>query len=129
MRSQSIDLMSDKTLDQRYYRLLLVLSSLEPLKIKILQVLAHLSPNRISASELTILLGYSKSARTIYRGVLEELEQDGFIVLEKLTPKLFSIQIANQHPLMNTLVELAIEYGESYSQQLHQALEERKSHE
>ncbi|MHA2403390.1 MAG: hypothetical protein ACXADH_10405 [Candidatus Kariarchaeaceae archaeon] len=77
-------LLSDQS---KFYRLLMVFSSLEPLKLKILLILAHLSPQRVSASELTMLLGYSKKARTIYRGVLDELQADGFIIVEKLTPK------------------------------------------
>ena len=117
---------SDHKFEKRYYRLLMVISSLEPLKTKILQVLAHLSPQRVSASELTMLLGYSKKARTIYRGVLDELEGDEFIVIERITPKHFSIQISPHHPLMGLMIELAFNIGEEFTQQLHQMLMERK---
>ncbi len=117
---------SDHKSDERYYRLLMVISGLEPLKIKILQVLAHLSPQRVSASELTMLLGYSKKARTIYRGVLDELEKDEFIIIDRLTPKHFSIQISPHHPLMVMMIELAIKVGEDYTTRLHQLLMERK---
>ena len=107
----------------------MVLSSLEPLKLKILQALAHLNPQRVSASELTLLLGYSKKARTIYRGVLEELENDQFIIVDRLTPKHFSIQISPKHPLMAILIEVAVNQGEEYSSSLHQILMERKYNE
>ena len=118
--------MSDHKFEERFYRLLMVISSLEPLKLKILQVLAHLSPQRVSASELTMLLGYSKKARTIYRGVLDELEKDEFIIIDRLTPKHFSIQVSPHHPLMAMMIELAIKVGEDYTGRLHQLLMERK---
>ncbi|MCE7736679.1 MAG: hypothetical protein GPJ54_17485 [Candidatus Heimdallarchaeota archaeon] len=117
--------MSDHKFEERYYRLIMVISSLEPLKLKILQVLAHLSPQRVSASELTMLLGYSKKARTIYRGVLDELEADEFIIIDKITPKHFSIQISPHHPLMGLMIELAFNIGEEFTQRLHQLLLER----
>ncbi|MHA2169131.1 MAG: hypothetical protein ACXAB7_04485 [Candidatus Kariarchaeaceae archaeon] len=116
-------LLSDQS---KFYRLLMVFSSLEPLKLKILLILAHLSPQRVSASELTMLLGYSKKARTIYRGVLDELQADGFIIVEKLTPKHFSIQISHQHPVMAELIELVINEGDHYSDQLNRMLMERR---
>lgn len=114
--------MSDKS---KFYRLIMVFSSLEPLKLKLLLILAHLSPQRVSASELTMLLGYSKKARTIYRGVLDELERDEFILVEKITPKHFSISINQHHPIMGELIELAINEGESYTDQLTTMLMER----
>ena len=96
----------------------MVFSSLEPLKVKIIQVLAHLAPQRVSASELTLLLGYSRKARTIYRGVLDELERDNFIVIDRITPKRFSIQISQHHPLMSYLIELASNEGKSYTDRM-----------
>ncbi|MHA2098556.1 MAG: hypothetical protein ACW99A_07705 [Candidatus Kariarchaeaceae archaeon] len=118
--------MSDSKFEERFYRLLMVISSLEPLKLKILQVLAHLNPQRVSASELTMLLGYSKKARTIYRGVLDELEADEFIIIDRITPKPFSIQISPHHPLMGLMIELAFNIGEDYTNLLHNMLMERK---
>ncbi|MHA2251744.1 MAG: hypothetical protein ACXAD7_15375 [Candidatus Kariarchaeaceae archaeon] len=114
--------MSDQS---KFYRLLMVFSSLEPLKLRILLILAHLSPQRVSASELTMLLGYSKKARTIYRGVLDQLQEDGFIVVDKITPKHFSIQISPHHPVMAELIELVIDDGDEYTNQLVQLLSER----
>lgn len=119
--------MIDEAVTERskFYQLMLVFSSLEPLKLKILQVLAHLSPQRVSASELTILLGYSKKARTIYRGVLDELEQTNFIVIDRITPKHFSIAINQHHALMSHLIELVLGEGEQYTNSLLDTLEDR----
>ncbi len=127
--AEYVETVSKEFSEERYYRLLMVLSSLEPLKLKILQVLAHLNPQRVSASELTLLLGYSKKARTIYRGVLDDLEKDSFIIVDRLTPKHFSIQISPKHPLMSILIEIAVNQGEEYSSELHQTLMEKKYHE
>lgn len=102
----------------KMYQLLMNFASLEPLKIKILLILAHLAPQRVTATELTLLLGYSRKARTIYRGVLDELEQAGFIIVDKITPKRFSIQISQHHPLMSFVIELAIDQGELYTNTL-----------
>ena len=122
-----LDYVIDQAVSERskFYQLMLVFSSLEPLKLKILQVLAHLSPQRVSASELTILLGYSKKARTIYRGVLDELEQNSMIIIDRITPKHFSIAINQHHVLMSNLIELALGEGELYTNSLIDALEDR----
>ncbi|MCY3411264.1 MAG: hypothetical protein INQ03_06445 [Candidatus Heimdallarchaeota archaeon] len=101
-----------------YYQLILVLGSLTPLKIRILLLLSHLSPTRVSATQLTALLGYSKKSRIIYRGVLEELEEEQFIDIERISKKKFSIQINLNHPLMKELVELCFDFGETYTDNL-----------
>ncbi len=109
-----------------YYKLLLIISSLTPLKTKILLILSHISPKQLTATELTALLGYSKSSRIIYRGVLDELEKDQLIKLVKISKKKYSIQININHPMMNILNELSYEFGEDYSQRLLDILEDRE---
>ncbi len=124
LRVLSIDQM---VYDQsKFYQLLMVFTSLEPLKLKILLILAHLSPQRISASELTMLLGYSKKARIIYRGVLDELESANYIIIDRIKTKHFSIQLSPHHPVMADLIELAINEGEEYTDNLSKMLMERR---
>ena len=108
--------------EDKYYRLLMSIASLEPLKVNIMMVLSHVAPQRLSGTELTMLLGYSKKARTIYRGVLEELNQDGFILLQRIGNQ-YSIGINRTHPLMEQLIELALSYGSHYSNSLLDTLE------
>ena len=108
--------------DQGLYRLLLVIGSLAPLETNILLILSHLSPKRLTATQLTQLLGYSKNSRVIYRGVLDKLALDEFITLEKVTTKKFSIQLNISHPLMNMLTELSFDYGDDYSNNLQDIL-------
>jgi hypothetical protein len=97
-------------------------AALEPLKVNIIMVLSHVAPQRLSGTELTLLLGYSKKARTIYRGVLEELNRDGFIILERIGNQ-YSIGINRAHPLMEQLIELALSFGSKYANSLLDMLE------
>lgn len=107
---------------ERYYQLLLVISSLEPLKSNIVLTLAHIAPARISGAELTVMLGYSKKARTLYRGVLDELKTKEFIIMEK-QQKQYSIGINHNHPIMKELIELCGTFGEDYRSTLYDVLE------
>lgn len=109
--------------NEHFYNLLMVLGSLSPLKIKILLLLAHLYPKRINATELTLLLGYSKNSRIIYRGVLDELQQEQLISIDKISSKKFSIQLDINNPITINLSELCIEFGEDYSRNLINFLE------
>ena len=102
----------------KFYRLLLVISSLETLKTRILLVLSHLYPKRLNATELSLLLGYSKKSRALYRGVLDEMEQEELLSIERITQKHFSIQLNNKHPLMQELIELCLAEGESQTNNL-----------
>lgn len=114
---------SVSNLEENNYHLLFILGSLTPLKIKIILILAHISQMRLTATQLTALLGYSKNSRVIYRGVLDELVLENYIKLEKISSKKFSIQLNLNHPLMNTLNELSYQFGENYSITLENMLE------
>jgi predicted transcriptional regulator with HTH domain len=93
------------------YDLLIAFSSYTELKRKILVCLAHIYPQAVSGSQLSMLIGYSGQARTLYRGVLDRLKADNVILLDKLTSKLYSIRINHEHPLMKLLVEISQENG------------------
>ena len=104
------------------YRMMVTLSRLEPLKTGILMVLSHLAPKRISGQELTYLLGLSTKARTIYRGVLEEMKEEGFISVEKIG-KSFSISLNQDHNLLKDIQEIVLMEGSEFSHNLHQRLD------
>ncbi len=93
------------------YQLILALSSYTELKRKIILCLAHIYPRAVSGTQLTSMIGYSGQARTLYRGVLDRLNEDDVILLDKMTPKLFSIRINHNHHLMKLLIELTQTYG------------------
>ena len=99
------------------YRLLMIFSGLEPLKANILLVLTHIAPQQVSGAELTKLLGYSQKARTIYRGVLDDLQEDGFILVNKQGNQ-YSIGIDQSHPLVKKMYELVQAEGGAYTNQL-----------
>ncbi|MHA1303441.1 MAG: hypothetical protein ACTSQE_01940 [Candidatus Heimdallarchaeaceae archaeon] len=100
------------------YDLLLLLSTLGSNKIRVLLILAHLYPKAITATQLSLLMGYSLKARTIYRGILNDLEERGLIYMDKLTPKVSSIRINHDNELLNRLIELVQAYGSYYKQEL-----------
>ena len=106
------------------YSLILLLSSLTSQKIKILVLLSHIHPTRVSIKQLNQLMGYHKNSRKLNRGVIQELEDENLIIVERTNPKHLSIQLASYNPIMQSLVELVIEEGEKYAIQLHQLLEQ-----
>ena len=106
------------------YRLLMVLVSLSTIKAKILLTLSHLYPQRVNGLQLTQLLGYKKKSRILYRGILKELEDEGLIEKINISSKEYSIQINTENALMKSLIELSISYGDEYSDDLYNFLEE-----
>lgn len=102
--------------EKQDYELLLLLSTLGANKIRAILILAHLYPKAITATQLSDILGYSMKARTIYRGILEDLQIKELIYLDKLTPKVASIRLNHDNPLLKRLIDLAQDYGENYQQ-------------
>ena len=105
------------------YELLLLLSTLGANKIRAILILAHLYPKAITATQLSDILGYSMKARTIYRGILEDLQEKELIYLDKLTPKVASIRLNHDNPLLKRLIDLAKDYGENYQAVINEILE------
>ena len=108
------------------YELLLLLSTLGANKIRAILVLAHLYPKAITATQLSLLLGYSMKARTIYRGILEDLQNRELIYLDKLTPKVASIRLNHDNPLLKRLIDLSKKHGEKYLDVINELMEENK---
>ena len=108
---------------EEIYQLLVAFSSYTELKRKILLCLAHVYPQAVSGVQLSRMIGYSGQARTLYRGVLDRLKADNVILLDKLTPKLYSIRINHNHPLMKILVDLSQTHGTQLSAKYNKFLE------
>lgn len=104
----------DSEVEKNDYELLLLLSTLGANKIRAVLILAHLYPKAITATQLSTLLGYSMKARTIYRGILDDLQERELIFLDKLTPKVASIRLNHENGLLKRLIDLAKTYGADY---------------
>ncbi len=111
---------SDENEEELDYELILLFSTLGANKIRALMILAHIYPKAITATQLSILMGYSMKARTIYRGILHNLENRELILMDKLTPKVSSIRINHEQPLLARLIKLVQHYGKDYSDKLRQ---------
>ncbi|MCE7738415.1 MAG: hypothetical protein KAU62_11200 [Candidatus Heimdallarchaeota archaeon] len=104
----------DSEVEKNDYELFLLLSTLGANKIRAVLILAHLYPKAITATQLSTLLGYSMKARTIYRGILDDLQERELIFLDKLTPKVASIRLNHENDLLKRLIELAKSHGADY---------------
>ncbi len=104
----------DSEVEKKDYELLLLLSTLGANKIRAVLILAHLYPKAITATQLSTLLGYSMKARTIYRGILDDLQERELIFLDKLTPKVASIRLNHENDLLKRLIDLTKSHGEDY---------------
>jgi len=93
------------------YDLIMLLASLSEIKRRIVLALAHLAPKAVSGIQLTKMISYSGKSRTLYRGVLDELSADGLILADKLTPRLYSVRVNHEHPLIQVLIGLTKEHG------------------
>lgn len=99
------------------YRMMITFSRLEPLKINILLILSHIAPKRVSGQQLTYLLGLSQKARTIYRGVLDEMAEERLIHYVKVG-KSFSIQLNLDHNLLKDIQEIVLTEGIEFTNTL-----------
>ena len=121
-RSESNIQAMDSDIDKLDYELLLLLSTLGANKIRAILILAHLYPKAITATQLSTLLGYSLKARTIYRGILDDLQERELIFLDKLTPKVASIRLNHENELLKRLIDLAQTQGTEYQKVIDELL-------
>jgi len=121
-RSESNIQVMDSDVDKLDYELLLLLSTLGANKIRAILILAHLYPKAITATQLSTLLGYSLKARTIYRGILDDLQERELIFLDKLTPKVASIRLNHENELLKRLIDLAQTQGTEYQKVIDELL-------
>jgi hypothetical protein len=114
---------------EEVYDLIVAFSSYTELKRKILLCLAHIYPRAVSGAQLSTLIGYSGQARTLYRGVLDRLKDDNVILLDKLTPKLYSIRINHNHRLMQLLLDVVQAHGMQLKNEFEKILNKEDTHE
>ena len=111
------------------YNLILTLHSYSTAKRKVLMTLAHVYPKSVSGTQLAKMTGYSTKANVLYRGPIEELENDDLIIVDRLTPKLYSIRINHEHQLMHLFIEICREAGAEISAQLLEFINAREKRE
>ncbi len=116
--------MADDDTLRTVYELVQLMSFLNETRRAILLALSHVYPRSVSGVQLSRLIGYSGKSRSLYRGVLTHMKEDGMILIDELTPRLHAIRINNEHPLLSMLVELCREYGKGTSKIYAKALEE-----
>jgi hypothetical protein len=108
------------------YNLIMFLSGLSQIKRRIMVALAHLYPRAVSGKQLTDLIGLSGKAGSLYRGILTELEKEEMILIDRLTPRISSIRVNHEHPLLHHLVALCKECGTPLTSSFTQILEGTK---
>ena len=82
-------------------------------------VLAHVYPKEISTSELTVLLGYSKESRYLYKNeALKALELENLIKLTKPARNLTQIKINEEHTLLKKFYQICKTEGTKLSEEL-----------
>lgn len=114
-----------KDIGRSVYELIQLLASLNDTRRSIIIALAHIYPKSVSGVQLSRLIGYSGKSRSLYRGVLSNLQEDEMIMIDQLTPKLYAIRINPEHPLLRVLVDLCREHGEETREIYKRALEEQ----
>ena len=123
INGQARQMADDNTL-RTVYELVQLMSSLNGTRRAILLALSHVYPRSVSGVQLSRLIGYSGKSRSLYRGVLTHMQEDGMISIDELTPRLHAIRVTIEHPLLSMLVELCREYGKDTLKIYAKALEE-----
>ena len=119
----------DSQAEKLDYELMLLLSTLGANKIRAILILAHLYPKAITATQLSTLLGYSMKARTIYRGILDDLQERELIFLDKLTPKVASIRLNHENELLKRLIDISQNQGNNYKNVIEELLVKKDDNE
>ena len=107
------------------YELIELMSSLNDTRRAILLALSHIYPKSVSGVQLSRLIGYSGKSRSLYRGVLSQMQENKMIMIDQLTPKLYAIRVNNEHPLLQILVDMCRKYGDDAKKIYEKSMEEQ----
>ncbi|MHA2251179.1 MAG: hypothetical protein ACXAD7_12520 [Candidatus Kariarchaeaceae archaeon] len=106
----------------KIYNLLMHITKLTPKKQKLLLILAHLSPMPVSPFHLNLLMGYSPKSREMYKGILSDLKEEGYIQVHENDKNRKQVVLSNNHPYNEILINLVNESGTSYREQIFELL-------
>ncbi|MHA2363053.1 MAG: hypothetical protein ACXAC7_03785 [Candidatus Hodarchaeales archaeon] len=86
---------------EEIYELFLLFQGLDDLKRSLIMVLSHIYPKQVTATQLAVLAGYSKSSKHIFKsGALTSLTTENLIKIQRPTKRLMLIQISPNHSLL-----------------------------
>ncbi|MHA2462897.1 MAG: hypothetical protein ACXAEJ_16855 [Candidatus Thorarchaeota archaeon] len=95
------------------YELIELMSSLNDTRRAILLALSHIYPKSVSGVQLSRLIGYSGKSRSLYRGVLSQMQDN-----------IYAIRVNNEHPLLKILVDMCRKYGDEARKIYEKSMEE-----
>ena len=115
-----MDLQKDSKLtDEEIYELFLYLQSLDDLKRSLVMVLLHLSPKELTTSQLTLLAGYSRSSKYIFKSkVLEALESEKVIEINRPNQRLMLIRLHPENMLLQKFSLLCQQEGKLLTEKM-----------
>jgi len=119
-----MNLQTDSNLTkEEIYELFLFLQSLDDLKRSLVMVLLHVSPKELTTSQLTLLAGYSRSSKYIFKSkVLESLESENVIEINRPNQRLMLIRLRPDNKLLQKFSLLCQEQGHLLTEKLLQTL-------
>ncbi len=101
------------------YELIMFLQQVGEFKRSLILALAHIYPKRVTASELSLIAGYSPKSKYIYKNrALEELENENIINIQSLSKKNQLVQLNQNHSNCLKLIEACTEAGERVTEVL-----------
>ncbi|MHA2250265.1 MAG: hypothetical protein ACXAD7_07880 [Candidatus Kariarchaeaceae archaeon] len=107
---------------RKVYDLLMHLTKLIPKKQKLLLLLAHLSPMPVSPFHLNLLMGYSPKSREMYKGILRELKEEGYIQIYQSHNNKKLVALSTNYPYNEILINLVNQSGALYREHIFEML-------
>ena len=104
---------------------MMLLQSLDEIRRSIVMSLAHIYPKKVTATQLSLISGYSVKSKYLYRSkAIAFLEDEGLIQVERIGKRLMLVQLNQENTLLQYLVELCLEEGGKITVSLLSMLEE-----
>ena len=110
---------SPEITSQEVYDFFLLFRSLDTIKQAFMMVLLHTYPKTLTTKQLVTLAGYSKNSKHVFRsGILEALELERLITIQKPTKKLFLITINPEHSVLLKFNQVCEQYGKFFQEEI-----------
>lgn len=104
---------------------MMLLQSLDEIRRSIVMSLAHIYPKKVTATQLSLISGYSVKSKYLYKSkAIAFLGEEGLIKVERIGKRLMLVQLNHENPLLQHLVELCLEDGHKITESLLSLLEE-----
>ena len=107
------------------YLAMMLLQSMDEIRRSIILALAHIYPKKVTATQLSLISGYSIKSKYLYKSrAINLLDEEDLIQVERIGKRLMHIQLNYDNILLRYLVELCLESGEKITNSLLKMLEE-----